>query len=338
MATKRDLELTRAIRKAMFHVSKRGALIWPIFVLGLCVSSPWRKTIEHRAVEARLPARFAPDGLVWRISSSARAGAVGTNPNDGQTYVWIPQGEFEVGCSTQDEECSGAEIGYRPLTVRITHGFWLGQTEVTQAAYEKTLHRKLFPFKGRQYPVEGVNWYEAREYCEAAGGRLPTEAEWEYASRAGSSGPRYGQMDEIAWYSGNSDHQIQPVRQKRPNSWGLYDMLGNVKEWVVDWYEENYYQTLSVLATDPQGPPTGLHRVLRGGYWDSSPGDVRACSRDFSIPSNRSVGYGFRCAHDLAPANNGRGQTEDLARSVLQIPALWTEALFQSAPLLVPRN
>jgi formylglycine-generating enzyme required for sulfatase activity len=111
------------------------------------------------------------------------------NPNDGQTYVWIPPGEFEVGCSTHDDERNGGEMEYHAVTVRITHGFWLGQTEVTQAAYEKTLGQKLYPSKGSRYPVEGVNWYEAREYCEAAGGRLPTEAEWEYAARAGSSSP-----------------------------------------------------------------------------------------------------------------------------------------------------
>ena len=182
------------------------------------------------------------------------------------------------------------------VTVRITHGFWLGQTEVTQAAYRKTLGQELSPFKGPQYPVEGVNWYEAQGYCEVAGGRLPTEAEWEYAERAGNTGARYGPLEAIAWYSGNSNNQTQPARQKQPNSWGLYDMLGNVKEWVADWYEEHYYQTLPSLATDPEGPPSGTQRVLRGGYWDDSPEDVRASSRDFSVPGNRSAGYGFRCA------------------------------------------
>jgi formylglycine-generating enzyme required for sulfatase activity len=263
------------------------------------------RTVDHQVL-TRLTSGFTSNRLVLLISRSTRTGAVETNPNDGQTYVWIPPGEFEVGCSTHQDECNSGEVGYHSVTVRITHGFWLGQTEVTQAAYETTLGQKLYASKGPQYPVEGVNWYEAREYCEAAGGRLPTEAEWEYAARVGSSEQWYGELDAIAWYSGNSDHQTQPVRLKQPNAWGLYDMLGNVKEWVADWYEENYYRTLPALATDPHGPPTGRHRVLRGGYWDSGPGDVRACSRDFSIPSNRSVGYGFRCVRDLVPAS-GRG-------------------------------
>jgi formylglycine-generating enzyme required for sulfatase activity len=225
---------------------------------------------------------------------------VRTNRNDGQKYVWIPPGAFEIGCSHGDNACKGGERGHS-VTVRITHGFWLGQTEVTQAAYERMVGHNLFPFKGPQYPVEGVNWYEAQEYCEAAGGRLPTEAEWEYAARGGSLGALYGRRDMIAWYSDNSGNQTHPSRQRQPNSWGLYDMLGNVKEWVADWYEENYYQTLPSLAADPKGPPSGVHRVLRGGYWDDGPGDVRASSRDFSLPNNRSVGYGFRCARDVIP-------------------------------------
>jgi len=275
-----------------------------VLVCGLCISTPRAKTIEHR-VGARPLSGLTSNQLVLLVkgpeAEAWRAGTVRTNPNDGQKYVWIPPGEFEIGCSPGDNECKRGERVRHSVTVRITHGFWLGQTEVTQAAYEKTLSHKPSPSKGPQHPVEGVNWYEAREYCEAAGGRLPTEAEWEYAVRACSIDARYGQLDAIAWYSGNSGNQTHPARQKQPNSWGLYDMLGNVKEWVADWYEENYYQTLPSLATDPKGPLSGAHRVLRGGYWDDGPGDVRASSRDFSIPSNRSVGYGFRCAWNVVP-------------------------------------
>jgi formylglycine-generating enzyme required for sulfatase activity len=230
-----------------------------------------------------------------------RAGTVRTNPKDGQNYVWIPPGEFVIGCLPGDPKCNGGERGRHSVTVRITRGFWLGQTEVTQAAYARTVGHDLLPFKEPEQPVEGVNWYEAQAYCEAVGARLPTDAEWEYAARAGSTDPLYGPPDAIAWYSGNSDDQTHPVRQKQPNSWGLYDMLGNVKEWVADWYEENYYRTLPSLATDPKGPPAGVHRVLRGAYWGDGPAEVRASNRDFSIPGNRSAGYGFRCARDVIP-------------------------------------
>ena len=275
-----------------------------VLVCDVCVSTLAATLIGRGVVAMRPLPRSLSNQLVLPViepeAKVQRVGAVRINPNDGQPYVWIAPGEFEMGCSPGDNECKGDEKGRQFVRVRITHGFWLGQTEVTQAAYEKTVGHKLFPFKGPQHPVEGVNWYEAQEYCEAAGGRLPTEAEWEYAAR-GRVGARYGQLDAIAWYSGNSGNQTHPVRQKRPNSWGLYDMLGNVKEWVADWYEKNYYQTLPSPATDPTGPASGVQRVLRGGCWNDGPGDVRASSRDFSIPGNRSVGYGFRCVRDAIP-------------------------------------
>jgi formylglycine-generating enzyme required for sulfatase activity len=268
-------------------------------VCGLCIST----LVANLVIAAGPRSCVRSNQLVLPVTGakSWRAGTVRMNPMDGQEYVWIPPGEFEIGCSPGDKECKGGERGRHSVTVRITHGFWLGQAEVTQTAYEKSVGHELFPFKGSQHPVEGVNWYEARQYCEAAGGRLPTEAEWEYAARACSIDARYGVLDAIAWYSSNSGSQTHPVRQKLPNSWGLYDMLGNVKEWVADWYGDSYYQTLPSLATDPEGPSSGVHRVLRGGCWDDGPKDVRGSSRDFSIPSNRGVGYGFRCARGVIP-------------------------------------
>jgi formylglycine-generating enzyme required for sulfatase activity len=276
-----------------------------VVVCGVCISTRMAKTVEHRVAAARPLSRVMPNPIVWLVTKPEggvrEAGTVRMNPNEGQKYVWIPPGEFEIGCSPGDKECKGDERGRYSVTVRITHGFWLGQTEVTQAAYQKMKGHKLSPFKGPEHPVEGVDWYEAQEYCEATGGRLPTEAEWEYAARACGIDARYGQLDAIAWYSGNSGDQTHPARQKQPNAWGLYDMLGNVKEWVADWYDENYYQTLPSFITDPKGPPSGVHRVLRGGCWDDGPENVRASSRDFSIPSNRSAGYGFRCARGVIP-------------------------------------
>ena len=151
-------------------------------------------------------------------------------------------------------------------------------------------------------PIVDVTWDDAQAYCTWAGGRLPTEAEWEYAARAGSTAARYGDLDEIAWYADNSGRQrldserilkedqanyvkrldengndMHEVGQKRANGFGLYDMLGNVWEWVNDWYDEKYYQNSP--SQDPAGPTSGQERVLRGGSWDGYPSLVRVSSR-----------------------------------------------------------
>jgi len=147
------------------------------------------------------------------------------NPKDGLTYVWIPPGKFQMGCSAGDAECFDNEKPAHQVT--IAKGFWLGRTSVTQQAYQRVTGKNPASHKGANLPVEEVDWNEAQAYCKAIGGRLPTEAEWEYAARAGSTGVRYGNLDEIAWYDKNSGNQSQEVGQKSPNAFGLYDMLGN---------------------------------------------------------------------------------------------------------------
>jgi formylglycine-generating enzyme required for sulfatase activity len=129
--------------------------------------------------------------------------------------------------------------------------------------------------------------------------RLPTEAEWEYAARAGSSATRYGSLDEIAWYFGNSESRTHDVGGKIPNAWNLYDMLGNVWEWVNDWYDESFYSTGE--TRDPKGPAGGTYRALRGGSWVSYPRYVRVSDRlGQAWVRNRDIG--LRCAGDsLAP-------------------------------------
>ena len=156
-----------------------------------------------------------------------------------------------------------------------------------------------FPECGARCPVEQVSWDDVQEFIrrlnerESASGyvyRLPTEAEWEYAARAGTTGARHGELDEVAWYSDNSGPTTHPVGEKQANAWGLHDTLGNVWEFVADWYGE--YPAGAV--TDPQGPDTGSGRVIRGGSWGGGAGYVRSAVRFSRSPGHRDGFIGFR--------------------------------------------
>ena len=149
-----------------------------------------------------------------------------------------------MGCSPGVAGCLEPEKPQHP--VRIGTGFWLGQTEVTQAAYEKLTKRNPSNLKGSDRPVEQVSWEEANAYCKDVGMRLPSEAEWEFAARAGSNGARYGNLAEVAWYRPNSASMTQPVAARQPNAWGLYDMLGNAWEWTNDWYDGEWVRLFCV--------------------------------------------------------------------------------------------
>ena len=138
---------------------------------------------------------------------------------------------------------------------------------VTRFAAEPT------PIQRGQSSILRATWDQAHSYCQKIGGRLPTEAEWEYAARAGSTGARYSNLDDIAWYSSNGGRQTHPVGQKQPNAFGLFDMLGNVWQWTGDWYAETYYQASE--RQDPEGPAAGALRALRGGSWNGSPRSAR---------------------------------------------------------------
>ncbi|MGA3211256.1 MAG: bifunctional serine/threonine-protein kinase/formylglycine-generating enzyme family protein [Terriglobales bacterium] len=244
------------------------------------------------------------------------AGAARVDSRDGLTYVWIPPGRFIMGCSTGDSDCHEEEKPAHRVT--ITKGFWMGQTSVTQSAYRRVTGKNPSEFHGGQLPVDSVNWSEAMAYCSAVGMRLPTEAEWEYAARAGSMTSRYGELDAIAWYADNSGkHRIdgeaiwqddqsnygdrlrangnttKPDELKLPNAWKLYGMLGNVWQWTADWYDPTYYQHSE--PKDPKGPESGQQRVLRGGSWYSGTKYVRVSFRDGFAPDGRYSVNGFRC-------------------------------------------
>jgi serine/threonine-protein kinase len=228
------------------------------------------------------------------------------NPKDGLNYVWIPPGTFMMGCSPGDNEGNNAEKPAHQVT--ISKGFWLGQTPVTVGAYKRfaTTTRREMPYapdfnkewRNDKMPIVNVSWSDAQGCCRWMGGRMPTEAEWEYAARGGCTKKLYGPLDEIAWHRGNSGEQTREVGQKRANNFGLYDMLGNVWEWVYDWYGENFYYRSP--SQDPRGPTRGESRVLRGGSWFNNPSNVRVSYRfRWPYPSNRGGSNGFRCAGEV---------------------------------------
>ena len=212
---------------------------------------------------------------------------------DGMEFAWIPAGEFLMGST------SAETFDESPVTrVRISRGYWLGRYEVTQAEWQAVMGTNPSHFAGcGSCPVESVSWGDAQAFVRQlngqAGGnryRLPTEAEWEYAARAGTSGDRYATLDAIAWNGENSGGRTHPVGQKMANAWGLHDMLGNVWEWVQDWYGD--YPGGSV--TDPRGPGAGSYRVFRGCGCLIIPETCRAPNRRPYGPGYRYINLGFR--------------------------------------------
>ena len=261
-------------------------------------------------------------------------------------FVRIAPGEFVMGCSTGDEACDEDE---KPAhRVQITKAFEIGKFEVTQAQWQAVMGSNPSTIKGDDRPVETVSKTEAQDFLARLNARndgyryrLPTEAEWEYAARAGGTQPTsLPSLDEVASYAGNSEDETHPVGQKKPNAWGLYDMLGNVREWVADMYRSDYYSA-SPLA-DPTGPEAGqgpgrefrraplqqqggrFQRgnfgrggrggrggprqvpVMRGGGWDNPASFVRISARyHYYGPTLRVSDIGFRAAREQIRSDGG---------------------------------
>ncbi len=229
----------------------------------------------------------------------------------GAEFVFLPPGTFQLGCVPGDEECSPDEKPRHRVT--ITHGFWIAATLTTVGEYRDFAQATTRPMppaapfpQGGEHPVLIVTWDDAQAYCTWAGGRLPTEAEWEYAARGGRDGLVYpwGSQEarERARFNavagGESSEGTAPVGAFKPNGFGLSDMAGDAWEWCADWYASDYYA--GAAPADPTGPLRGDARVLRGGSWMFGAGALRASARDKLAPASRSDDVGFRCVRDDA--------------------------------------
>jgi formylglycine-generating enzyme required for sulfatase activity len=258
-----------------------------------------------------------------------KAGAIKTVEIDGgmnMDFVWCPPGCFMMGSTgvQQDSAIKALPADLKKETrqstiaaiqnegpqheVVITKGFWMARTEVTQAQWQHVMGNNPSKFvdSGPDAPVETVSWNDCQEFiknlnricAKKAGGlfSLPTEAQWEYACRAGSKtayyfGDEAETLSDYAWYAANSSMKSQPVAQKMPNAWGLYDMHGNVWEWCSSWFGK--YKTDD--ATDPNGPVIGSGRVGRGGGWDDFAADCRSAYRSFGrVPAFKASPLGLR--------------------------------------------
>lgn len=209
-------------------------------------------------------------------------------------FVEISAGSFEMGSESGDED-------ERPVRrVKISRGFQLGKFEVTQRQWEAVMGSNPSHFRGPQLPVEQVSWDDVQAFfskLNALGDgwtyRLPTEAEWEYAAHAGSSREEIAQLQKVAWYRDNSNGGTHPVGQREDNAWGLFDMHGNVAEWVQDWYQADY-SSHPDPESDPEGPPSGSHRIMRGGGWNNPVRLCRSANRGQINPNAVDDFLGFR--------------------------------------------
>jgi len=213
--------------------------------------------------------------------------------------VHIPGGTFLMG-----SESGEALPDEKPVHQVTLSDYWIGRYEVTQQEWISVMHTNPSYYVGDKLPVNDLQWDDCQAFIqklnEATGKRyrLPTEAEWEFAARAGTTGDRYGELNAIAWYSDNSGGTPHPVGGKAPNAFGLYDMLGNIFEWCWDWYD--FYTAEPQI--DPQGPesphPDTRHRILRSGSWFLEKVAARALFRSLHVPEHKYDVLGFRLARD----------------------------------------
>ena len=268
---------------------KKRRLVQYIYVLGATINI-MQKTLASLTIFVLILLFPVVNGVGQKQLRNKKAGLVFQAIEI--EVVEIPAGSFLMGSENNNTEM--------PVhRVNISKCFFIGKYEITQSQWKAIMGTNLsyFPTCGDDCPVESVTWDEVKNFIKKINDlqtdyqyRLPTEAEWEYACRAGTTGDYYGDLDSIGWYSGNSGRTTHPVGKKQPNRFGLYDITGNVFEWCEDLYSD--YQSETV--TDPTGGISGPDRVARGGGWYAPASNLRSAYRSRDTHSNVSYGIGFR--------------------------------------------
>jgi formylglycine-generating enzyme required for sulfatase activity len=241
---------------------------------------------------------IAATGLAWRVRDT------GTRIE----MLLVPPGMFQMGCSAAStlDGCPSLELPVHAVT--ITSAYYLGRHEVTQSQWQAQTGSNPSAFQGssdsQSRPVESVSWNAVQALLAARGMRLPTEAEWEYACRAGTTTAFYNGSNEdatvmdLGWWNANSTNQTHPVGSKQANRLGLYDMAGNVWEWTADWWDGAKTPYTANPQTDPAGQLTGSYRAVRGGGWNDTTRYLRSSARGNGAPNSASSQVGFRAARN----------------------------------------
>ncbi|MDF1811676.1 MAG: formylglycine-generating enzyme family protein [Verrucomicrobiales bacterium] len=259
-------------------------------------------TMEKDAEAALQESRVSRLGMKSESEFEGKTAGEEMRNSLGMKLCWIPAGKFTMGSPPGEE-------GHNPnqetqVEVRMTRGYWIGKYEVTKGEYKKLtgINQSSFGRLSEDGPVDKVSWNEAVAFCKALSEReksklpegwayrLPTEAQWEYACRAGEKGRFCGDnIDEVGWYKANSEGSPQEVGKKKANAWGLHDVHGNVREWCQDWMTGELEG-----GRDPDGPSSGTARAVRGGCWNYPHGASRAAQRSGQLPTDKVYDLGFR--------------------------------------------
>jgi formylglycine-generating enzyme required for sulfatase activity len=301
---------SRLMTFAVISLSIVGLVVLSLYVINDNAKAE-RVRIEENAkaervrIEENAKAEREAAEATAKLPAEIGAGRVGATlgvPLEGKavmSFAFCPAGSFTMGSPSSEEGRSGKE---NQALATMSKCYWVAKTEVTQAQWQAVMGTNPSGFKGDDLPVENVSWSDVQEFIAKVNARgvipgvwkmvLPTEAQWEYACRAGETGPYSGgSIEQLAWYDEKSEKQSHPVGTKKPNAWGLHDMHGNVWEWCADWHDDRLSG-----GTDPNGASSGVYRVLRGGSWNHDAAHCRAAFRSWHFPNSRSNELGFRPA------------------------------------------